>query len=228
MLRAARLTIDFWTGLSHAKLLILPFLRLIRADSGRTGSLLSLKFNNTDIGQISVFLQIIHDRQSFRIVVDGIQKLRGSILSIFPCLPFCAVPVQETPFIGELIVKPLCSKFRILAGSCNIDRVFCNDPSEALDRRIIFIQNRLSKRLQIDGILVTRYNARTIFTGDMLDLLQITAQQLQTKVYKTRIRESVSIKEAQNRQQPIYTYNHRSNGAKDYTAFIEEFLQGMK
>ena len=90
------------------------------------------------------------------------------------------------------------------------------------------VKKYLNKRLQIDGILVTRYNARTIFTGDMLDLLQITAQQLQTKVYKTRIRESVSIKEAQNRQQPIYTYNHRSNGAKDYTAFIEEFLQGMK
>lgn len=86
------------------------------------------------------------------------------------------------------------------------------------------VKKYLNKRLKIDGILVTQYDGRATFTRDMVDLLQITAEQMQTRVYNTRIRENVAIKEAQNRQQPIFTYSRRSNGAKDYAAFIDEFL----
>ena len=82
-----------------------------------------------------------------------------------------------------------------------------------------------NKRLRIDGILATRHNSRTIFTQDMTTLLEDTAAQIRTQVYNTKIRECVAIREAQNRQQDIFTYSPRSNGAKDYRAFIEEVLQ---
>jgi chromosome partitioning protein len=78
--------------------------------------------------------------------------------------------------------------------------------------------------LSIKGILLTRYNARSILSRDVSDLIAETAEKLQTKVFKTAIRESVSVREAQARQQDIFSYAPKSNPANDYRDFVEEFL----
>lgn len=79
--------------------------------------------------------------------------------------------------------------------------------------------------LYIKGLLITRYNARAVLSRDMADLLADTAQKLNTKVYHTRIRECIALKEAQARQQDIFTYSPRSNAVTDYNAFIDETLE---
>jgi chromosome partitioning protein len=78
--------------------------------------------------------------------------------------------------------------------------------------------------LTIKGVLLTRYNPRSIISRDIAEMTAQTAERLKTQVYKTTIRESVSIKEAQAKQQDIYTYAPKSNPAADYKAFVKEFL----
>ena len=75
---------------------------------------------------------------------------------------------------------------------------------------------------------VQRYtnNARAVLTRDMTELLEDTANQLQTKLFNTRIRECIALKEAQASQQDIFTYAPKSNATADYRAFIEEVLGG--
>lgn len=82
--------------------------------------------------------------------------------------------------------------------------------------------------LYIRGILITRYNGRAIISRDMQSNLEEAAAQLKTSLYGTPIRECVSIKEAQASQQDIYSYAPRSNAAKDYEAFVEEFMERKK
>ena len=60
----------------------------------------------------------------------------------------------------------------------------------------------------------------------MTELLEDTANQLQTKLFNTRIRECIALKEAQASQQDIFTYAPKSNATADYRAFIEEVLGG--
>ena len=79
--------------------------------------------------------------------------------------------------------------------------------------------------LYIRGILVTRYNGRAVISRDMLSNLEDIARQLNTRLYSTPVRESVAVKEAKASQQDIFSYAPRSNAAKDYNAFIEEFVQ---
>jgi chromosome partitioning protein len=57
-------------------------------------------------------------------------------------------------------------------------------------------------------------------------MIEQTAGQLQTKLYKAKIRECTAIKEAQATQQDIYSYAPRSNATADYTALIAEILGG--
>ena len=79
--------------------------------------------------------------------------------------------------------------------------------------------------LKIAGILLTRYNPRAVLSREVRDLLEQTAADLHTQLYKTVIRECMALKEAQARRQSIFRYAPRSNGAKDYDALINEILE---
>lgn len=95
-----------------------------------------------------------------------------------------------------------------------------------LNKAIDAVKKYCNKDLTIRGILITRYNGRAVISKDMQANLQEVAEQLNTRLYSTPIRECISIKEAQTRQTDIYSYAPRSNAAKDYEAFIKEFTKG--
>ena len=94
-----------------------------------------------------------------------------------------------------------------------------------LSKTIEAVKKYCNRDLYIRGILITRYNGRAVISKDMQSNLKDAAEQLKTKLYSTPIRECVSIKEAQAIQQDIFTYAPRSNAAKDYEAFIKEFME---
>ena len=95
-----------------------------------------------------------------------------------------------------------------------------------LNDTIKTVQKYCNKGLKIRGILLTRYSSRSILARDMQSNIADAAEQLSTRLYKVPIRECAAIKEASAMQQDIYSYAPRSNAAKDYEAFVTEFLQG--
>lgn len=97
-----------------------------------------------------------------------------------------------------------------------------------LNQTIEAVKKYCNHDLYIRGILITRYNGRAIISRDMQSNLEEAAAQLKTTLYSTPIRECVSIKEAQASQQDIYSYAPRSNAAKDYTVFVDEFIERKK
>lgn len=86
------------------------------------------------------------------------------------------------------------------------------------------VKKYCNRELSIKGLVVTRYNARTVLSRDMTELLEDTAKQLQTKLYQTKIRECTAIKEAQASKQDIFSYAPKSNATADYTSLIEEII----
>ncbi len=94
-----------------------------------------------------------------------------------------------------------------------------------LAQTIRTVKKYCNPALSIKGLLATRYNARSILSRDMTELLEETASQLNTKVYGAKIRECTALKEAQASQQSIFDYAPRSNAVADYTAFLEEMLE---
>jgi chromosome partitioning protein len=78
--------------------------------------------------------------------------------------------------------------------------------------------------LSIMGIVLTRYNGRAIIRREVAEMLEQTARGLNTKLYKSRIRECTALVEAQATKQNIYSYAPRSNAAADYKALVAEIL----
>lgn len=95
-----------------------------------------------------------------------------------------------------------------------------------LNKTIEAVKKYCNPALFIKGILITRYNGRAVISRDMQSNLEDIASQLKTRLYSTPIRECIAVKEAKASQQDIYSYAPRSNAAKDYSAFIDEFIKG--
>lgn len=136
------------------------------------------------------------------------------------------VLIDTAPSLGILVVNALTASDRALipvqAEIHSINGV------SLLSESIDTVRRYCNNGLQIDGILITRYNNRSILARDMSDNLQEQARALGTRLYNTRVRECVALKESQAVQQDIFTYAPRSNGAKDYNEVVEEFLRGCK
>jgi len=89
-------------------------------------------------------------------------------------------------------------------------------------------RNHSNPDLAIIGILMTRHNPRTILSRDLEKTMRDIAKKLDTKIFKTTIRECIALREAQILQKDIFTYSPRSNAAKDYAALVGEITKGAK
>jgi chromosome partitioning protein len=86
------------------------------------------------------------------------------------------------------------------------------------------VRQYCNQELRLMGILLTRYNQRSILSRDIAEMIEQTASQLDTIVYKTAIREAVAIKEAQAKRRDIYSYAPKGRVTADYMSFVEEVL----
>ena len=84
-----------------------------------------------------------------------------------------------------------------------------------------------NKDLQILGSLTTRYNGRTVLARQMLEVIQEKAEQIGCAVYQP-IRECTALRECAAMGMDIFQYAPRSNGAADYSIFIEEIRKGIE
>lgn len=86
--------------------------------------------------------------------------------------------------------------------------------------------------IKVAGILLTRYNPRTIIGQDLKSLTEEIARHGGAPVFKTYIRSSVVVEEAQANKQDIFSYTEKNRVspaiAEDYMAFVEEYLEGSR
>ena len=83
-------------------------------------------------------------------------------------------------------------------------------------------KKRLNKRLEIEGIILTMYDARMNLTTQVANELR---KYLGDKVYDTVIPRSIRLSEAPSYGMPIQYYDKRSKGAAAYDDLTKEFLK---
>lgn len=87
------------------------------------------------------------------------------------------------------------------------------------------IKRYTNRDLKVDGLLLVKYNDRTNLAKDITESLPEYARLFGSKVYKTKIRESVKAREAQAMQISLFEWAHTCTTAKDYIEFASEFLK---
>ena len=84
------------------------------------------------------------------------------------------------------------------------------------------VKKHLNKSLEIEGALLTMYDARTNLSNQVVKEVK---KYFGEKVYKTVIPRNVRLSEAPSYGMPITLFDARSKGAKSYEKFAKEFMK---
>ena len=136
---------------------------------------------------------------------------------------FDEIIIDTPPALGILTINALTAADRVIIPA-QAD-VYSLQGIAQLRDTLAAVKKHTNPGLIVSGILLTRYNARATLSRKIDEMAQQLAGTLNTKVFSAKIRENVSVKEAQLLQKDIFSYAPKSKAAADYSEFIKE-LEG--
>jgi ATPases involved in chromosome partitioning len=129
---------------------------------------------------------------------------------IIDCPPSLGLLTLNALTTSHYVLIPLQTEFLALQGLTKIKQV--------IDK----VRFRLNKELEIGGVIATMYDARKVLNRDVVSTIQ---KYFGEKVFKTLIRDNVTLAEAPAQRMDIFSYAKSSNGAKDYLDLCKEILE---
>lgn len=90
---------------------------------------------------------------------------------------------------------------------------------------IKLVQKRMNPQLEIDGVIVTLYDARKLLNKEVFESLN---EAFPGKVFETTVSSSIALAEAPSAGNDIFQYKPTSKAAKQYEALAGELLERMK
>jgi len=141
---------------------------------------------------------------------EAMEDLSGYDYVLIDCPPSLGVLTLNALAISEYIIVPLQVQFLPFHGMYN------------LFEAVQMVKRRINRNIDVTGIIGTMYNAKKTINREVLDE---TEKRLPGKLFKTLIRENVSLQEAPSWGQTIFEYKPDSNGADDYMELTKEIIQ---
>ena len=153
--------------------------------------------------------------------VNSMQLLKNALKDVSSLYDICII--DSPPTLGIINWNVLIAADSVIvpvnANALSIQGL------RALSETINEVKESANPGLKILGLLVTRYNPRTRLSKEAIpDLEMISSKFLDTKVFESKIRQSVAIEDAQaNRNSTVK--GKKSSISKDYDALFEEILK---
>ena len=119
------------------------------------------------------------------------------------------------PSLNMLTINALTAATSVLVP------IQCEYYALQLIHTIDLVKDRLNKRLKMEGVVFTMYDARTNLS---LQVVENVKENLNQNIYKTIIPRNVRLAEAPSYGQPITIYDPKSAGAESYRLLAEEVI----
>jgi chromosome partitioning protein len=178
----------------------------------KTASELHIIPSSLELAAAEMELVSVYGRES--LLAGVLPLLRGVFdVVIIDCPPSIGILTVNALVASDAVLMPLQAEFLPLKGL------------ESFLRSMRTIQNRLNRRLELLGIVLTRYDDRK----EMNHRLHATlVERFGDKVFKTKIRSNITLAKAQERGLDIFKIDSRSNGALDYKALANEIFERIR
>lgn len=129
---------------------------------------------------------------------------------IIDCPPSLSILTINAFVASDFIVLPVLAD------------VFSLQGMSQLNNTIQSVKKYCNPNLKVAGVLLTKYTQRTNLSSQIKEILNNVCTQMNTVLFETTIRNSVTLQEAQLQQQNIVDYDKKSNAISDYMSFIKE------
>ena len=168
----------------------------------------SLIPSNVNLAGAEIELIGIEDKEY--ILQNKISKIRDQFdFIIIDCPPSLNMLTINALTAATSVLVPIQCEYYALEGLSQ------------LIHTIDLVKERLNKRLKMEGVVFTMYDARTNLS---LQVVENVKENLNQNIYKTIIPRNVRLAEAPSYGQPINIYDPRSAGAESYRLLAEEVL----
>ena len=207
--------------------------RVLTVDMDPQGNLTMSQGLNPDSIERSMYDVLVH-----RLPIDQVIDLAGAELALSSiigrerALEKALVPIRESydfvlidtpPSLGLLTINALVAAHGVIVP------VQCEYLSlrglVQLENTLSMIRENLNPDVEIQGILATMYDGRTLHCREAVEILQENFGEL---VYKTRIRKTVRYAEAPVKGVSVLKYDPSGSAAEAYRELAREVLNGAK
>jgi len=141
---------------------------------------------------------------------EALDGLKGFDFVLIDCPPSLGLLTLIALTAAQGVFVPMQTEFLALQGM-----------SKLLET-IEAVRQRLNKRLELSGIIGTRFDGRRVLNREVVEKLK---GYFGDKLFKTLIRENIALAEAPAAGKTIYEYRPGSHGAEDYLSLCKEILE---
>jgi len=128
---------------------------------------------------------------------------------IIDCPPSLGLLTLNALTSSNYVLIPLQTEFLALQGLAKIKQI--------IDK----VKFRLNKDLELGGVIATMYDSRRVLNRDVVETI---IKHFDDKVFKTYIRDNISLAEAPAQRKDIFSYSPKSIGAEDYLNLAKEIM----
>lgn len=147
------------------------------------------------------------------------EKVLGRLIQAIS-LPYDYILIDCPPSLGLLTVNALTAAHAIMIPlQCEY---YALEGLAQLLRTIKLVREHLNPRLEIEGVLLTMYDARTNISDQVV---QEVRTHFKGHVFRTVIPRNVRLAEAPSHGKPVLHYDPDCAGARGYLALSKEILQ---
>lgn len=131
--------------------------------------------------------------------------------------------IDTPPTLGILTVNAFTAARHIIVPM--LSDIFSLQGITQLNETVKNVRKYCNSRVSILGILLTKYNPRTNLSAEIRGTAEMITADLGIPLFRSFIRSSVAISEAQTLQQNILSYAPKNKAIADYAAFVDELLE---
>ena len=163
---------------------------------------------SNELVDVEISLVTEQDREKFlqRILAEA----KGFDFILIDCPPSLSVLTLNALTAAHEVLIPLQMEVLTLQG---LDQIM---------NTVQKVKKAFNPQLKVKGIVVVMFDVRRKLSQEVLEYLH---ENVKEKIFRNHIRMNVKLAEAPSFGQSILDYDASSNGARDYMALAEEYLE---
>jgi chromosome partitioning protein len=153
------------------------------------------------------------DLEGFYRLKDSLDNLEGYEYVVIDTAPSLNLILYNCLIAADKVIIPVTADSYAMQGI------------QQLYDTIMSVKRRQNRNLSIAGLLLVRYSGRSNLEREIRENIEQIAKQMDTRLFKTVIRECVKTKEAQDAKKLLIDYAPKCNTCLDYLDFAKELLR---